>query len=297
MAGSGDWVRRFHLETAGVRGVVTRIGPAWREVLANANYPPSLAGLLGECLAATALFAGEIKMAGALSIQLRAEGPLRILFAECTPDGHLRGLARWDGEVESALSLASVGRDALLAITIERPESNQRYQGLVPLEGQTLADAFEAYFRRSEQLPTAIRLLATEELCAGMMLQQVPSGGAEALRDPAAEYERVTALFATLATDELVGLPVEALLPRLFAEDDIRLHAAQPLAFGCRCSRERVSRVLVSLGREEVEAAAAGGGSVEVRCEFCNRLYRFDAVDLAEVFATHSAVPASPTRQ
>lgn len=286
-----DWVRRFDFEHAGVRGSIARLGPAWREIASHAEYPEPLAMLLGETVAASALFAGDIQLAGSLSIQLRAHGALKMLFAECTEQGELRGLAQFD-ESATTVDFAALGPDALLAITIDRSERNQRYQGLVPLEGRSLQQAFEAYFARSEQLPTAIHLCATAGACAGKLVQLVPgAAGAEA------EFERVRALFATLRDGELLELPVETLLQRLFAEDDVRLHDASPLAFGCRCSRERVAAVLRSLGPEEAGAAAMATGVVEVRCEFCNRVYRFDAVDIAQVFLDRDRPPGPVTPQ
>lgn len=287
-----DFVRRFDFEHVGVRGAIARLGPAWREIASHAEYPAPLAALLGETVAASALFAGDIKLAASLSIQLRANGPLRLLFAECSERGEVRGLAQFD-EQAAGFDLRGLGTDALLAITIDRPERNQRYQGVVPLEGHALPQAFEAYFARSEQLPTAIHLCASAHACAGMLVQLVPGTGAA---DSAQEFERVRALFATLSDAELLALPVESLLRRLFAEDDVRLHDATPLAFGCRCSRERVAAVLRSLGPEEADAAAAATGVVEVRCEFCNRVYRFDAVDMAQVFIDRDRIagPATP---
>jgi molecular chaperone Hsp33 len=228
-------------------------------------------------------------------VQLKAPGPLRILFTECTGDGRVRGIASWHGRVDGQLDVADLGGGAMLAITIERTAQQQRHQGIVPLEGHTLAGAFEAYFTRSEQLPTLIHLVCRDEVCAGMMIQQVPSVGGHALRESSSEFERVGALFGTLTDVELIDLSAENLLRRLFHADDVRLHGAQALAFGCRCSRERVASVLLTLGHDEALAARSGEGSVEVRCEFCNRNYRFDAIDLAELFARESAAPGTPT--
>ena len=295
MEGPDDWMRRFHLEQAGVRGVIVRLGAVWREIAGRADYPPGVRTLLGEAIAATTLFAGELKLPGTLSIQLKSAGALPLLFAECTRDGHVRGLARWQEPVPPVLALDALGQDALLAITIEREAGNQRYQGLVPVEGSRLAQAFESYFARSEQLPTLIHLVCDAGRCAGMLLQQVPSVGGQALRAATSEFERAGLLFRTLTDAELIGLDAERLLRRLYAEDDVRLHAPQPLAFGCRCSRERVVGMLLALGPDEAHAALGEDGLVEVRCEFCNRLYRFDRVDVGQIFAAEPIAPAPPT--
>jgi molecular chaperone Hsp33 len=285
-----DWLRRFHLEAAGVRGVLVRLSGVWQEIRGHAAYPVPLATLLGETLAASALFAGDLKMAGTLSIHLRGNGPLKLLFAECADDGAMRGLARWDEDAgEEHFARPEPG--AILAITLEQAERNQRYQGLVPIEGGDLASAFEGYFARSEQLPTALRLVATPGACAGMLVQQIARPGGPERSD---DYQRIATLFGTVRDEELLSLAPEVLLRRLFAEDDIRLHDALRLRFECRCSRARVAEVLRSLGPA---AEGEGEGPVEVRCEFCNRVYRFDAVDLAAAYQGDVAAPGPRTAQ
>lgn len=292
MAGDGDWMRRFHLEQAGVRGVIARVDRAWREVRSHADYPPALAALLGECLAASALFAGNIKLAGSTSVQLRGSGAVRMVFAECTSQGELRGIARWQGEVPGTLEPGRFGGEPVLAITIDPVRGGQRYQGMVPLVGSRVHEAFEAYFAQSEQLPTAIRLAATDSHCTGMLVQQIAASGgtASAPADPL-EYERVETLFRTLTDAELLALPAETLLRRLFAEDDVRLHGATALRFGCSCSRERVIGALLGIGREEAREALDASGHVEVTCEFCNRHYRVDAVELEQLFTGSRSMP------
>jgi molecular chaperone Hsp33 len=292
-----DWLARFHLEQAGVRGVIARLDETWREVVSHAPYPEPVAALLGETLAASALFAGDIKMTGTISLQLKGKGALSLVFAECTAQGELRGLARYDGSFDAPIEPRSLGPDALLAITIEREDAAARYQGLVPLEGERFADAFEAYFAQSEQLPTAIRLVVGPDVCAGMLVQQIAGAGGHSLRDATSEYERVSLMFRTLKDEELATLAPEVLLRRLFSEDDVRLHRALPLRFGCRCSRARVATMLRTLGREEALASRLDDGVVEVQCQFCNRQYRFDAADLEAVFTEKVAVQGPSTPQ
>jgi molecular chaperone Hsp33 len=290
---SDDFLRRFELERAGVRGVLVRLHESWRQVRARADYPPQLADLLGRTLAASALFTGNIKFAGSLSIQLKNAGPLRLLFAECGSEGRLRGLARWQGEVPADFHLTAAEPAPLLAITIDNRESNQRYQGLVPVEDAQLATLFERYFERSEQLPTRVLLACDAERCAGIMLQRLPhSAPAE---DDADAWNRVGHLLASATPQELLELSAERLLLRLFHEESVRLHAAHPLAFGCRCSRERVAGMLHSLGRAEAEAAVREDGAAEVTCEFCNTRYRFDRVDLEQLFRGGYDTPAPQT--
>lgn len=288
-----DVLHRFLLERAGVRGALVRLGPAWREVATRAEYPLPLRGLLGEALAASALLTGNIKLDGALSLELKSSGALRLLFAECNDQGHLRGLARWNEPLPAPLALDALS-DAIMAITIGNVDRGQRYQGLVELRHAGLADSLEDYFVKSEQLPARIVLAADGEHAVGLMLQKMPGeGGIDAVHDEDA-WNRVLQLTATLGVEELLGVAPEQLLYRLYHEESVRLFEPRPLAFGCSCSRERVTAMLRSLGREEVEAALlARDNEIEVICEFCAQRYHFDRID-AEHLLSDNAAPAAP---
>lgn len=291
-----DVLHRFLLERAGVRGVLVRLGAAWREVAGRADYPPALRSLLGESLAASALLTGNIKLEGNLSIELKSSGALRLLFTECTDQGRLRGLARWDGVLPAPLELEELP-EAVMAITIGHAERGQRYQGLVDLRHPQLGGALEGYFTQSEQLPARILLAADGEHAVGLMLQRLPGeGGRDGVQDDDA-WPRIGHLVDTLGKEEMLATAPEELLYRLFHEESVRLFDPRPLAFGCSCTRERVESMLRSLGREEVEAALeAREGEIEVTCEFCAQRYTFDRID-AEHLLSHSAVSAPGTAQ
>ena len=292
MTDSDDFLQRFLLERAQVRGVMVRLEQSWQQVRQRAEYPAAVRTLLAKTMAASALLTGNIKFEGSLSIQLKSRGPLTMLFAECTHDGRLRGLARWQDEPPADFRVTD-GVEPVLAITIENNGSGQRYQGLVPVEDGDLAVLFERYFERSEQLPTRIVLAADDARCAGLMLQQLPvDADAE---DDADAWNRVGILLDTLTPTELLALPAEQLLLRLFNEESARVYPSRPLAFGCRCSRERVAGMLRSLGREEAEAAVREDGAAEVTCEFCNTRYRFDRIDLEQIFRSDYDAQATPT--
>ncbi|KRE99964.1 heat-shock protein Hsp33 [Frateuria sp. Soil773] len=289
-----DVLHRFLLERAGVRGVLVRLGPAWREVAGRADYPAPLRALLGQSLAASALLTGNIKLDGALSLELKSSGPLRLLFAECTEQGRLRGLARWTEPLPASLELSALP-DAVMAITIGHAERGQRYQGLVDLRHADLPAALENYFTQSEQLPARILLAADGEQAVGLMLQKLPDQGGHAAAGDADGWDRVLHLTATMGAAELLSTAPEQLLYRLYHEETVRLFEPRPLAFGCSCSRERVESMLRSLGREEVEAALhARGGEAEVICEFCAQRYTFDRID-AEHLLSASGVTGAPT--
>ncbi len=288
-----DVLQRFLLQRAGVRGAFVRLGAAWREVAGRAEYPPALHALLGEALAASALLTGNIKLDGALSIELKSSGALRLLFAECNDQGRLRGLARWNDPLPEPLVLDALPAGSM-AITIGNVESGQRYQGLVDMQQPSLAAALENYFAQSEQLPARILLAADGTQAVGLMLQQLPaSGGHDAVDDDDA-WPRILQLTATLGPQELLASAPEQLLYRLYHEESVRLFAPRALAFGCSCSRERVSGMLRTLGRDEVEAAlVARNDEIEVVCEFCARVYHFDRID-AEHLLSASAAPTAP---
>ena len=277
-----DHLTRFLLPRAGVRGVHVHLGDTWRRIASADDYPPAARDLLGEATVAAALFTGHVKVDGRLSVQLRSDAALRTLFAECTADGTLRGIARLADDADEPVGLAGLGDDALLAITIENPgfgsRDATRYQGMVPLDAPTLAQAFEGYFSRSEQLPTRILLASGDDRATGLMLQKLPADGGD--EDG---WNRAGALFSTLGRDELLATPGPELLHRPFHEEAPEIVGGRPLAFGCSCSRARVEAMLQSLGRAEA-AAALVDGMARVRCEICGQANDISPGDVHALF-------------
>lgn len=290
-----DRLVRFLLPQAGVRGVLVHLDQTWQQIRRDTD-PAAISELLGEASAAAALFTGHAKVDGRLSIQLRGQGALRTLFAECTAAGTLRGIARAaegrEGEVSR--DLRELGPDALLAITIENPGAGGRepvrYQGLVPIEGDALASAFEGYFQRSEQLPTRIALATDANAAAGLMLQKLPGDEGDA-----DGWRRAGMLFDTLGQEELLALDADTLLHRLFHEEGPQLLGEGPLRFACSCSRERVAAMLVSLGSEEARAALVDG-QARITCEFCGQQYLFDGAAVDALFTPEAMQSPVPER-
>ncbi|WP_434027498.1 Hsp33 family molecular chaperone HslO [[Pseudomonas] boreopolis] len=292
-----DKLIRFLLPAAGVRGVHVRLDQAWHDITGHSDYPPRAKALLGQACAAAALFTGHTKVDGRLSIQLRGEHGLRTLFAECTAAGTLRGIVRLEDGQDAPDDLTRLGGQSVLAITIENPgldpREPQRYQSLVSLDVPFLDEAFEGYFRQSEQLPTRLLLAAGQDHVAGLLLQKLPGDQGD---DDG--WTRSGALFDTLAAPELLATPGRELLHRLFHEENPELLGEKPLGFACSCSRERVAAMLQSLGEEEARAAAEPTGAIEVRCEFCGREYHFPLTELPILFAERPAeAPASERLQ
>jgi len=285
-----DVLSLFLLERSGVRGALVRLDEAWQAIVARNAYPAAVAERLGETCAAAALFTGHAKVDGRLSVQLRGTGALRTLFAECTAAGTLRGIALYEEPLPEPLSPRAFGPGSVLAITIEsQPPGAQemvRYQGMVELQADSLAQAFEGYFAQSEQLPTRVMLVADERRAAAIMLQQLPEGHRDA-----DGFRRASALLDTLGPHELLGLHRQTLLFNLFHEDGVRLVGQRPLAFGCSCSRERVADVLRSLDLDET-LASARDGRTEVHCDFCGQGYAFDEDEVRALF--QGAGPNAP---
>jgi molecular chaperone Hsp33 len=292
-----DSMHRFMFEHYPIRGHLVHLDASWRALIEHRDYPEAIRTTLGEAVVASLLLAATIKFEGVLSLQLQGAGPLRLVLAQCTSGLGVRGLARYRNPA-SALPVGGIG-DLLgagnLTVTLESDDGSQRYEGIVPLSGERLADSLQIYFENSEQLPTRLWLSADENGAAGMLLQRLPGTGprgAPAAHAPVAElaviddaWRRVQLIGATLTAAELGTLPDAQILHRLFHEDDVRLFEAAPVYFRCRCSRDRVSGMLHGLGETETRSILAERGAVEVRCDFCNRPYVFDAVDVARLFA------------
>lgn len=297
MTAPGDLLHRFLFERLPVRGHLVRLDASWRAAIEHHAYPEAVTSVLGEAMAASVLMAGALKFEGRLSLQFEGPGPVRLLLAQCTHRHAIRGVARHDLLPPGAVTEGGLFGDGQLAVTIEQEGGAERYQGVVPLESERLTENLEAYFARSEQLPSRLMLTATPDRVAGLLLQRVAMGdsGSEAeIAEADDAWRRIGLVAATLSPRELLDLPCRDLLRLLFREDDIRLFDGTPVYFQCSCSRERVAGILQALGGEEVDTLLRERGDVEVRCEFCNRAWRFDAVDVAGIFSTELPQSAPP---
>ena len=291
-----DCLRRFLFEQHQVRGELIHLNRSVETALSTHAYDAVTAALLGEALGAVALLTSILKFKGRLTLQLQSDGPLRLLVAQCSHHLHVRGLAQGDVPADAASALSELTTNGRVVMTIE-PEEGQRYQGIVPLEGDSLAGCLESYFERSEQLPTRLWLHAVKGNVFGMLLQKLPGEGAAAsgARVDQDAWNRLTLLADTLAEEEMHGLSDEQILHRLFHEEDVRVFDREPVMFRCSCSRERVGAALRGIGRADAEALIAEQGTISTTCEFCNRSYEFDRVDVGALFEP-SAGDASSTQ-
>lgn len=277
MAHDADSLTRFVFAGAAVRGGHVSLAATTRSILACHEYPPSLARAIGEMCAAMALLSGAIKFEGRVIAQLSGDGPVRLLVVE-SDRGALRATAQWDAPRVAALgddaglaALAADGDNARLSLTLA-PDEGPSYQGVVALQSASVAAMIEHYLATSEQVASRMRVAFDDGAASGVLVQRMPGAGAD---DDAAWRRAVAGLDAASAADLRPGRPAHIVLATAFADDDLRLMPATPVVFRCKCSDARVARALRIAGRDEIEAAIAERGDVEVACEFCGKRFNF----------------------
>ena len=292
-----DSLYRFVVEGCNVRGELVYLNESWRALAGRHDYPPAVRNLLGEAVSAAALLSATIKYDGALSIQASGDGGLRLLIAEATASGTVRGLARWKGDIEGA-QLPDLLGNGRLAITIDPGGGRERYQGIVEMRGDSLSQSLRGYFSHSEQLPTRLWLAVAEERIAGLLLQRIPEEHMDSARadlvDPEREAWRQTLEHTeSMDSSELLDRNVADLLARINGDRAVRVYRGESWRFLCGCSRTKVADVLRALGRDDLEALVEERGRVSVGCEFCNSMFEFDAIDVAQLFVDGSFDPGS----
>jgi molecular chaperone Hsp33 len=281
---AGDQSRRFLFEEADIRGESVQLDTAFSDILGVHQYAPGVGRLLGELLAAAVLLRGTLKFEGKLVLQARSEGQIPLLMAECSSAGEVRGIAR-GADLATATEFGQLLGKGSLAITVD-PLQGQRYQGIVPLTGNSLAHSLDAYFEQSEQLGTRLWLAAEGQRASGLLLQQLP---AQLNTDPVEreqQWEHACALAATIQARDLLELDTEELLYRLYHQDSVRLFPPHPVVFRCSCSRERTLRALAAIGASEIESLLQEMDCITMDCEFCNQQYRYRRGDLGDILAS-----------
>lgn len=279
-----DFLHRFLFEELGIRGLWVKLGSSWQTAKQHQQCPDNVQVQLGHALAAVVLLSSTIKFSGAMILQAQGDGALKTLVAQSTHDLKIRGLIRGSESVIVG-SLQDMFGEGRLVITVSS-ENSKPYQGIVALQGDNLAAALEAYFAQSEQINTRLWLFANENQAVGLLLQELPAqlGNQE-------DWERITALANTITEQELLALDCEDLLYRLFHQENVRLFDGEPVEFECSCSKTKIENALRQLGRQELESVLFERGQIEVNCEFCNKYYRFDRIDVEQLLLWNLNIP------
>ena len=300
-AEDGDALQRFVFERARVRGELVRLDRSWQEVLRRHAFPLALRPALGELMAACALLSATLKLeGGALVLQIQGGGPVSLLVVECQSDLTLRAAATWEGdfaELGPAPPLRALTSRGRCVLTLDPGPGRSAYQSVVPLEGLTVAEVLERYMVRSEQLDTRFVLCSDEHRATGLLLQKLPAKGGRPLAPDSEDsdlWDRAAHLLATLTREELLGLPAQEILRRLFHQENLRVFESMPVRFGCRCSRDRVGRVIRMIGAVEARSILAEQGEISVTCEFCKERYVFTAAQAEEALRDLSAGTPPP---
>ena len=272
-----------------IRGNIVHLNNTFEQVLQHQTLPKVLKLALGELMAASALLSATLKMDGVMVLQLQSKGALKLLVVECSHDLNMRATAKWDEKLTNemeTLSFVELVKHGQFVITLD-PCVGEAYQGIVPIEGETIAEMLQNYMLRSQQIDTSLWLYCDGESASGMLLQKLPNLPKLGEADADA-WNRVNILADTVTNDELKNLAPALLLSRLFSEEDVRLFEAKPTQFKCSCSKAKVGNMLRLLGAQEVESILVELGKVEVNCDFCNKQYAFDALDVSHAFSENA---------
>ena len=297
-----DTLQRFIFENATVRGELVEISDTWKQIQARKDYPAPVRTLLGELLSAAALLTANLKFNGMMILQMHGDGPVKLLVIECDSDLRLRATAKLsenavipeDATLKQLVNVHGHGRFVITLDPKDKLPGQQPYQGIVPLDGDSVAVVIENYMLRSEQLDTKLWLAADEQVSRGLLLQKLPREGGTGVQtaNDAEAWNHTVVLASTVRSEELLSTDIQTLLRRLFWEETIRVFEPHHPVFHCSCSREKVGNMLIMLGKPEIDGALADLGKLAINCDFCGQLYEFDKVDCAQLFATDNASDA-----
>ena len=274
------------LDDLDIRGAIVRLDSVWQKLLTNRDYPAPVIELLGQMSATTLLLANNLKQAGRLTIQLRGDGPISRLVIDCNEELNIRCMAQHGEKIEASSLVDLLGKGQLL-FSLDMASMREPYQSIVPLTGNSIAGIFEHYLKQSEQLASRFFLTATPTGAAGLFLQKMPTTDQ---RDTDA-WTRVEALASTVKAEELLDLPTEELLTRLFHEETVRIFDASAVTNDTPEDWEKIGNMLRTLGREEVYGALKERGVIVIRDDLANQEYRFEKAAIDELF---SNVPETP---
>lgn len=289
-------IHRFLFKDFGIRGEHIRITHAWQEMIKDRHYPTVLTQFLGELTAISVMLASGIKHKGKLTLQMMGEGPITLLVVEVTHDLKIKGVAKTKGTLRDEATLEALLGSGQILVTLENEDTHTLYQSHVPREGKSVAEAFETFMTQSDQLKTKLWLTADTQAAAGLLLQKMP----ETDKQDADAWSRITHLASTVKSEELLTLEASELLHRLFHEETVELFTPQEVAYACPHDKSKIDAMLLSLGREEVNAILEKEGEVVIHNELCNVHERYSKADIEALFAAaenSSEATESSTKQ
>lgn len=300
-----DTLKKYLTTDHSTRLQTLQLSESWQTGLAHQHLPAQVISLLGELSAAAVLLAGNIKFDGSIVLQLQGNGPVRLIMVECTSALALRATAhlREDMSIPISNSLQTLlnpdgkGRFTVLLDPSNSPEGTPAYQGIVPLEGDSVAQALEYYMRHSEQLETRLWLAADTQRCTGLLLQRMPGATTpddDAIPSSDTTWSHCQTLADTLKPAELLSDNPDTLMHKLFWEDDLLTFPEQSVRWHCPCTRERVADMLHTLGQAEIQSILVEQGQVHINCNFCGKPYEFDPIDCAALFLDEAEQQPAP---
>lgn len=310
-----DNLQKFMFENAGVRGELVELPNTWQQIISLQTYPNAVKKILGDLLAASALLSANLKFNGTMIMQIHGDGPVKLLVVECDAQLHLRATAKLkEGVViadnASLTELMNQHGNGRFVITLDpndKMPGQQAYQGIVPIDGDSIAVIIENYMMRSEQLDTKLWIATDDQVTRGMLLQKLPMHGgiqvdingsssgiesnvATSYEEETETWNRAVILGGTLKQEELLSTDIATLMTRLFWEETIRVFDLQHPQFHCSCTREKVGNMLKMLGEKEVKEAIAELNQLDINCDFCSKQYSFDQVDCTQLFVANTTV-------
>ncbi len=282
-----DSLQKFLFDETDIRGAFVTLNQSFLALIKNKDYSEAQKVLIGQFAAANILMTGNLKFDGALILQARGAGPVSLVMTECDEKLRFRGVVEASHDLHE-IPFSDVFSAATLAITVE-PKQGQRYQGIVPLEADSLSSCLQNYFEQSEQLPTWFRFAEEKGVVKGMMLQALPAQLCLDEDQRNEDWLRLTHLASTLSVSEMTDLDNETLLHRLYHEEQVRIFSEEPAQYFCSCSHERMERALLSVAEDQLRQILAEDGAIKTDCHFCQTQYAFNEADISSLLTGKSS--------
>ena len=274
-----DTLQRFMFEHASIRGEIAHLDETYKTIIQQHPYPPMVKQLLGQALVSCLLLTGSIKFEGEITLQFQGDHRLPLLLVQCDHQLQLRGFAKYQQEDDVDYNAAFL--EGKMVLTINQNDQTQAYQSVVPILSLHMGENLMHYFAQSEQVASHVWLAVSDETAAGMLLQLMPGQNTQQREE---FWEYAVQIGPTISENELLTSDNPTTLHRLYHETELRLYTARPVRFRCRCSEEKMKQVLTVLGEVETKQLLQERGVVDVACDFCNRHFKFDSIDVALLF-------------